>query len=144
MPGKKLALAIVVVTLATLVLPLAACQGEISFTTASLSNATMCKSVDPQTMEPVEKTNTFSADTSEIFCSVKLSNAPSNTVIKAEWLYVQGEADYLIDSVSITTEGSRHIGFSIPRPDTAWPTGDYKVVLYLDDNEELSTSFKVQ
>ena len=134
--------------LAVLAFPLTGCTGEVGFTTASLSKATMCKSVDSETREPVEPTNVFSPDTPEIFCSVNLSNAPSDTEVSSEWIYVKGEledvSDYLIDEVSITTDGTRYVSFSVTRPDNGWPTGDYKVVLYLDGNEKTSVTFKVQ
>ena len=150
MKGKRFfAIAIALSTLvAVLVFPLAGCTGEVGFTTASLSKATMCKSVDSETREPVEPTNVFTPDTPEIFCSVNLSNAPSDTEVSSEWIYVKSEledvADYLIDEVSITTDGTRYVPFSVPRPDNGWPTGDYKVVLYLDGNEKTSVTFKVQ
>ena len=35
-------------------------------------------------------------------------------------------------------------GFSEPKPENGWPTGDYKVLLYLDGNEKTSVTFKVQ
>ena len=133
---------------AVLAFPLAGCTGEVSFTTASLSKATMCNSVDSETREPVEPTSVFSPDTPEIFCSVSLSNAPSDTEVSSEWIYVEGEmedaSDYLIDEVSIITDGTRYVSFSIPKPDSGWPTGDYKVVLYLDGTEKTSVTFKVQ
>lgn len=124
------------------------CQGEISFTSASLSNATMCRSVNSQTMEPVDKANVFTSDTPEIFCSVRLSNAPDGTEVKIEWTYVQdeagGTADYFIDSATMTAAGTRYIAFSISKPDTGWPKGDYKVVLFVDGKERLTQTFKVQ
>ena len=88
---------------AVLAFPLAGCTGEVGFTTASLSKATMCNSVDSETREPVEPTSVFSPDTPEIFCSVSLSNAPSDTEVSSEWIYVEGDledvSDYLIDEV---------------------------------------------
>ena len=147
---KKAAVVTVAVVLAAsllLAMPLVGCGGEISFTTASLSEATMCKSVDETTMEPIETTDVFTPDTTEIFCSVKLSNAPPDTEIKAEWIYVAGEAEdlsnYLIDEVSLTAEGG-YIGFSLDSPDTGWPRGEYKVVLYLDGKESSTVPFTVE
>ena len=153
MKGKRFfAIAIALSTLvAVLVFPLAGCTGEVGFPTssgkASLSNATMCKSVDSD-REPVEPTNVFTPDTPEIFCSVNLSNAPSDTEVSSEWIYIQkdteGEEGLLIDTWSTIAEGTRYVSFSVTRPDNGWPTGDYKVVLYLDGNEKTSVTFKVQ
>jgi hypothetical protein len=124
------------------------CQGGISLTTVSISNATMCRSIDPQTMEPIDKTNVFMSDTPEIFCSVKLSNAPDSTEVKAEWTYVQGEAvgtaNYFIDSATMTAGGTRYLAFSVSKPDTGWPRGDYKVVFFVDGKERLTQTFQVQ
>lgn len=148
MKGKRLlVLTLAAVALAALVVPWAGCQGEISFTTASLSNATMCKSVDPQTMAPIEPTDVYSPDTLTFYCSVKLSNAPSDTEIKAEWIYVQGEAgvaNQLIDTNTITAGGDRYLGFSLERGTDVWPQGDYKIVLFIGGKERQSVPFKVQ
>ena len=58
-----------------LFIPQVGCSGEISVTTASLSEATMCKSVDSKTQKPVEKADVFAPATPMIYCSVKLTRA---------------------------------------------------------------------
>lgn len=148
---KKAILTVAVVTTSLLLaIPLIGCQGEVGFTatTASLSEATMAKGIDETTNKPIDKTQVFTPDAPEFFCSAKLSNAPSDTEIKAEWIYVQGEAggvtDYIIEEVTVTSEGTGYIGFPLPRPDTAWPRGAYKVVLYVDGEESLSVPFTVE
>ena len=154
MKGKRqFVTVIIVLTLAAvLALPLAGCAGGVGFpaasTTPSLSQATTCTSVNPQTGEPVEPTTSFAPDTPQIFGSAKLSNAPTGTEVSSEWIYVQGEAtgvvNYLIDTWATSTEGTGYISFSITQPGTGWPTGDYKLVLYLDGEEAATVSFKVQ
>lgn len=145
---KKAILTVAVVTASLLLaIPLIGCQGEVSFTTASLSKATMAESVNETTMEPIEKTTVFTPDVPVMYCTVKLSNAPSDTEVKAEWIYVEGEAegvtDYLIYEDTITIEGTRYLGFSLTS-DTLWPRGAYKVVLYVDGEESLSVPFTVE
>ncbi len=118
--------------------PATGCSGEVSFTTASLSDATMALGVD-EDARPINPTDEFDVDTPEIFCSVKLSNAPHDTEITSEWVYLQGEADvtdHVIDTYTLVTDGSRHLTFSIERPDNGWPVGDYRLVLYVDGKEE--------
>ena len=140
----------VVTTSLLLAIPLIGCQGEVGFTatTASLSEATMAKGIDETTNKPIDKTQVFTPDAPEFFCSAKLSNAPSDTEIKAEWIYIEGEAegvtDYIIDEFSVITEGTRYVGFSLERPDPGWPRGEYKVVLYVDGKESLSVPFAVE
>ena len=140
--------AIAVLTVGLLALPLMSCSAEVSFTTAKLSEATMAKGVDETTLKPVEKTDTFSTDTPEIFLSAKFSNAPSETEIASEWIYVEGEIadlkDYLIDTVSVEVSGTDYLYFSMPVPDQGWPRGQYQVVLYIDGEEAETVSFTVE
>jgi hypothetical protein len=120
--------------------------GEVSFTTARLSEITMAKSVDETTYKPIEKTNTFSVDTPEIFLSAKFSNAPSDTEIMTEWVYVEDEGlgDYLIDAVSIYVTGTNYLAFSMPMPGQGWPQGQYEVIVYVDGEEVETVPFTVQ
>ena len=130
------------------VIPLIGSEAEVSFTTASLSEATMTTTVD-ENMQPLDTTDVFTPDTPEIFCTFKLSNAPPDTEIKAKWVYIEGEledvSNYLVDDKwSTTTDCTRYISVSIIRPYDGWPKGDYKVILYVDDKEELSVPFYVR
>jgi hypothetical protein len=140
--------AIATLVIGVLGLPLMSCSGEVSFTTAKLSEITMAKSIDEITYEPIEKTDTFSTDTSEIFLSAKFSNAPSETEITSEWVYVEGEVedlkDYLIDTTSIEVSGTDYLFFSMPSPDQGWPIGQYEVILYIDGQESATVPFTVQ
>ena len=155
MKGKRLIGRVITICAlaAMLVIPSVACQGDgIGFIPstgkASLGNATMCKSLDLETGEPIESSDTFTPETLWIFCSVKLSNAPTDTAVSAEWLYLpqgaDGETSLLIADWDTTTEGTRYIPLSVVRPESGWPTGDYKLVLYLNDKEALNVPFKVQ
>jgi len=143
MKKSQLFIASIVVASLLFTISLTACE----VTTASLSEATMCLSVDSD-MRPVDATDIFAIDAPEIFCSVKLSSAPSDTDVKAEWIYVQGELEgtenFLIDDYTLTAEGTLYLGFSLTEPDTGWPTGEYKVILYVDGEEKLSVPFTVQ
>lgn len=148
MKVKRLFVTVIIILAlaAVLAVPLAGCTDGAGFptasTTTSLSQATTCKSVNPQTGEPVEPTTNFTPDTPEIFGAVKLSNAPAGTEIKAEWIYVP--EDLLIDTWSTSAQGTKYLSSSIARPGSSWPTGDYKLVLYLNGKEATSVSFKVQ
>ena len=125
-----------------------ACGGEVSFTTASLSDPSMAKAVDPNTMESITKSTVFSASDPVIYCSVKLSNAPSDTEVKSQWIYVKGEVadlnNFQIDETPIKTDGTRYIAFSLPKPEAGWPKGDYMVKLFVDGKEQLQVPFKIQ
>lgn len=145
---KKIAVLIAAIFIASLllVIPFTGCEGEVSFTTASLSEVTMCTGVDSEE-KPVGIADSFNTDTPEIYTSAKLSNAPADTELKVEWIYIKGEADvtdYLIDEFTGTTEGSGYPWVSLSRPEDGWPKGDYKVVWYIDGKEKMSLPFKVE
>lgn len=134
--------------LTVLVLGVAAagCSGEVSFTSAKLSEATMCLGVDGEN-KPLNPTDTFGVNTPEIFCSVKLSNAPEDTEVGSEWIYVKGELsgydNTTIDSLALPAEGTQYIQFSLPRPQSGWPVGEYELKLYIDGKEQVTLPFTV-
>jgi hypothetical protein len=142
MKKSPLFIASIIVASLLLAISLTACDAGVS-----LSEATMCRSVDND-MRPIDATDVFTTDTPEIFCSVKLSYAPPDTEVKAEWIYVQGELEgvenHLIDDYSLTAEGTRYLSFSLTKPEAGWPKGEYKVILYVDGEEKLSVPFTVQ
>ena len=132
-----------------ILIPLSGCRSLISLAGGappSVDAVVMCRGVDSDGA-PVNPTTTFSPDTPEIFCSVKLSNAPANSRARAEWIYREGELegvrDYLIDMYTITTEGTRYIYFSLSIPDDGWPQGIYELVLYMNDKRMEAVPFTV-
>jgi hypothetical protein len=124
------------------------CQGEVNFSTAKLSDAVTCKSVDQTTMKPLDKTDVFSPDVPEISCSVKLSNAPEDTQVVGEWIYVKGDVEGLTDhkiaDYSLKADGTKYLSFSLSRPDAGFPKGEYACKLYLNGKERISVPFKVE
>ena len=120
---------------------------KVILSTASLSEATMTENVD-DTMRPLNSTDVFNIDAPEIHCSVKLSNAPADTEIKGEWIYIEGEEEdlnnYMIDSTIIITEGSRYLDFSLSIPDNGWPVGEYELVLSINGKEKMRVPFFVK
>ena len=149
MTGKQwLVLVVVLCVLAAMVaIQVVEREGNLNSSQASLSEPTMAKSVNETTAEVTEPADVFTPDTPVIYCSVKLSNAPADTEVKAQWIYIKGEAkgmtNRLLYETSATFHGTRYLSFSLTY-DTEWPKGEYKVVLYVDGKEQLSVPFKVQ
>ncbi len=117
-------LAIAAVLLATLACA-AGGGGELG-----LSNARMA--FDPDGNQP---TNTFST-TDTFYVVADLNNAPAGTVVTSKWyaVNVEGyEPNYLFHELPLNIEedfdGS--IYFELTN-DGEWPTGEYKVELYLN------------
>ena len=135
----------IIIALALVVIP--AMGASCSVTTAAISEATMAPEVNAEA-QPVNATDVFATDTPEIFCSFKLSHAPDDTHLKAEWIYIQGEVegltDYLLATWETTTDGTRYVETSLTPPDTGWPRGEYQVVLYIDDEAQTSVPFTIE
>ncbi len=131
------------------VLPLSGCRSLLNLAGGvrpSVDAVVMCHDVD-SSFAPLNPATTFATNTPEIFCSVKVSNAPAQSRARVEWIYREGELegvkDYLIDTSTVTTEGTRYIAFSLSIPDDGWPEGLYELVLYMDDKKMESVLFTV-
>jgi hypothetical protein len=112
----------------------------------TLSEATMCKNINPQTHQPLDKTDTFSPDTAVINLTVKLSNAPPDTEVNTQWTYVKGEGvtNYQMGEYSVKTDGTRYISFSLDAPDKGFPRGDYAVTLQVNGKTKMTVPFSVK
>jgi hypothetical protein len=124
---------------AFLVLALGACS--FSASSANISSAKMARDQDGK-----QPTETFSPD-EPFYCIVELSNAPDDTEVEAVWTAVKAEGanpNTRIDEAK-TTSGSGQLQFNLSN-DGPWPTGDYKVELYLNDEKDpaKTLTFKVQ
>jgi hypothetical protein len=124
---------------AFLVLALSACS--FSASSANISSAKMARDQDGK-----QPTKTFSPN-EQFYCIVELSNAPKDTKVRAVWTAVKAEGadpDTKIDEAK-TTSGSGQLQFNLSN-EGPWPTGDYKVDLYLNDAKEptKTLTFKVQ
>jgi hypothetical protein len=114
---------------AFLVLVLSACSFNAS--TANISSAKMARDQDGK-----QPTETFSPD-EPFYCIVELSNAPDDTEVRAVWIAVKAEGadpNTKIDEAK-TTSGSGQLQFNLSN-DGPWPTGEYKVDLYLNNAKE--------
>jgi hypothetical protein len=113
-----------------------ACGFNVS--TANIAEATMAK--DPEGANP---TTTFNQE-DVFYAVVQLANAPDSTTVKASWVAVDAEGvepGQVIDEVELTS-GSGQLQFDLSN-DKLWPTGNYKVDLYLNEELDQSLTFEV-
>lgn len=131
----------ILVLLTLVAIPLTGCV-KVVYSTASLSEATICKSVNLTTMAPIERADVFPPDFDIIYCSVKLSNAPSNTQVKVQWF--DNNNQQLLEK-TITADGTRYIASSITRAtDAPFTTGNYAVKFFLNGKEQVTVPFTLQ
>ena len=79
------------------------------------------------------------------YAQVDLQNAPDDTVLKAVWTAVEAqdtEPNLVINETEFTT-GSGVINFNLSN-DNLWPTGKYKVDIYMNDTLSTTLEFEVQ
>lgn len=115
-----------------------------SFTTAHFADVTMAKSVDKD-YAPIVRTVAFNKSDPVIYCCAQLANAPSETKVKAVWVYMpKDDKAQDIDSAEITTDGSRWVGFSFRPAKQGMPYGEFMVNLYIDGKFKQSVPFTVK
>jgi hypothetical protein len=115
-----------------------ACGGSIS--TAKISSAIMTEDSDG-----TKETSVFAQDQT-FYCIVNLANAPEDTKLKAVWTAVEIEGEQpnmLIDQAEMTSENQNVFTFNLTN-NQLWPTGKYKVDLYLNDKLDRTLEFEVQ
>lgn len=123
--------------LLALVLGVMACGGSVS--TANVADAWM--SAD----EAGETRVTSYAQDSEFYAQADLKNAPDDTAIKAVWTAVEvadTEPGLVINETEFTT-GSGLIHFTLSN-DGLWPTGSYKVDIYLGEELVKTLEFSIE
>jgi hypothetical protein len=131
------------------ILPACSNSGDSTAKSVSLSEMAFATTLDALN-RPLDKKSYFPAATPKIYCCVKVSNAPVDTEIKADWVYIKGEditaENTLMDSRSVKVDGTRFIAFSFSysRPDALWIKGEYKVILYINGVPKVQGPFVIQ
>ena len=121
------------------------CGCQASVTTANFQDLATASEVDSETQEPITETQVFAVDTPVIYVTGRVENAPEATVIKASWIYLDLDPEYLIEEAELTLEEvSSAIAFSLSKPDNGWPAGEYKVELYIDNDLAETVTFTVE
>lgn len=124
---------------AFLLLALTACS--FSASTASISSAKMARDKDGK-----QPTKTYAPD-EPFHCVVQLKNAPKDTKVRVVWTAVKvaGAKPNTKINEDKAKGGSGQVTFNLTNQN-AWPTGDYKVDLYLNDAKKptKTLTFKVK
>ncbi len=118
---------------------------------SSITEGVMTASVDDNSKPTSAVTTVFAPDTPAIYCSFKVSGVTEEDLIKASWYYVKGEAagkeNELLDEIYTSAQGgdeAYYLAFYKHMPAGGWYKGNYKVVLYINDQEKLTVPFDVK
>jgi len=127
----------------SLIVLLALVISSCSFTTANLADLTMASAV--QDNLPVTVTNVFTTTSPVIYATGTLKNAPEGTEITGEWYYLETDPETYIDSSTLTSvDMNTSFTFSLSIPNNGWPTGDYEIRFFIDDQPSSTLSFTVE
>lgn len=138
-----------------LLIILAACSDKQSASTAvadeaiTLTETAFATAIDMHN-RPLNKNSYFPPETPKIYCCVKISNAPADTELRADWVYVKGEditaENTVMDSTSVKVDGTRYVAFSFAYsdPNTKWIKGEYLVILYVNDVPRIQGPFIIK
>ena len=123
------------IALAMLVFASLACETSVS--TAGISSAKLTTD-----SAGTAETKTFTPDQT-FYLVAELANAPSDTKLKAVWYTVDdaGTATKLAEKEIVGSDSPVIFNAS---NSNAWPTGNYKVELYLNDKLNQTLEFTVQ
>jgi len=125
--------------LALMALILSALACEFSASTANISDAWM--STDEGGAERV----TAFAQDAVFYAQVDLQNAPDDTTLKAVWTAVEAQGtdpNFVINETEFVT-GDGLVHFTLSN-DNLWPTGKYKVDLYMNGKLANTVEFEVR
>ncbi len=90
---------------------------------------------------------TFSTDTPKIWVFFGLEGFPAGSKIKGVWICEKSEGiepNYKIDEAGLTVGPPLNTGnFSLSKPATGWPVGDYRVDLYIGEQIKEGVKFKI-
>jgi hypothetical protein len=128
------------VGLAAMMLALSILACESSVSTANIKSARL--SADPSGNP---ETTTFAPDQQTVYCIVTLANAPDDTKVQAVWTAVEvgdEQPNTLIDQSELTS-GDAELTFKLTN-NMLWPTGKYKVELYLNGKLDRTIEYQVQ
>jgi hypothetical protein len=124
----------------------ASTQAPTSASTSLVTDVVMAGAVSGDTQEPADLKSVFAAQ-DVIHAVVQIKDAPKNTQFKAVWYVVDvgtvANPDSVIDTSEVTTEGTRNIDFSLS-PTNPWPTGSYRVEIYINDEKVKEATYTVQ
>ncbi len=117
---------------------LSACQSGVRFIDLQMS-----KGID-KNMNPLEITTEFDVDSPVFYLTGEVRNATVDSVLKAEWYWVESDPDTLILDAELTLEDANStFQFNLTKPTSGWPVGEYEVWLYLDGEYMEKVAFSV-
>lgn len=117
--------------------------GEISFSTARISEAYMASKIDPATSEPLIKTDVFpKRSTKKIYVTALAKNIPDKTKFSAIWYHIPSGSSLKSENDLIISKDI-WLNFSLANP-RGFVAGEYKVDILINDKVKKTLHFRVE
>ncbi len=91
--------------------------------------------------------STFKPATAKIFLRAKLADVPAGAKVRADWIAEKTQVappNYRIDQTELTGGATMNqVTYSLSKPDAGWPTGKYRVDLFINGRAAGSVPFSV-
>lgn len=117
--------------------------GEISFSTANISEAYMASKINLETSEPLTKTNVFpKRTTTRIYATALAKNIPGKTKFSAIWYHIPSGSSIRSEN-DVIADKDMWLNFSLTNP-RGFVVGDYKVEILINDKVKETLTFKVE
>lgn len=110
--------------------------------TVSIESITLSKNIGSDSA-PVDPATEFESGTSIIYISVKVNNMTPEDKLAVEWNYLES-GDEIRTQTTTGETGSGHIGFKLINVDQGFITGNYNVIVYLNDELYETLEFSVK
>ena len=108
----------------------------------SIESIILSKDIGPDSV-PVDPATEFKSGTSIIYISVKVNNMTPEDKLTVEWNYLETGDEINTSDFATEETGSGYIGFNI-KVDQGFPTGNYNVLVYLNDELYETLEFSVK
>jgi hypothetical protein len=114
---------------------------------ARLVSVSTCGKISEPGTIPVNVSDRFNSDSPEIHAVAVLDDVSPGTRLKGTWVAIDAIAtpNYEIDSTIIVIKESGEVRahFSISKPNSGWPVGNYRLDFYIDGKLVTATPFAI-
>lgn len=112
-----------------------------------ITKVVIARGVQGAGLDPVDISDNYPPDQSEIHAIVTVDKAPKDSMVKAVWIAADvGSAsppDTRLEESEVRAEGSRNLDFKLQRTGRQWPPGLYKVQVYWNGKLDRTLNFVV-
>jgi tetratricopeptide (TPR) repeat protein len=87
----------------------------------------------------------FNPETPVIYSCIEFKSKTVKKNIELKWYYIMPKNDMLpVNSAKFAAQGSNKVIASLKKPVKGWPIGQYKLIIFVENEENTVTAFEIQ